>query len=99
MKWLLLPCFSFLLCTCGSFSGTNNTDRGEKAVVRDLSELDGCRYVFKLKNGERLIPDQLESRYQKDGRKFWIRYRVTSQMNTCMAGKSIELISIEPWKE
>jgi hypothetical protein len=70
---------------------------GEAAVLRNLSGLDGCTWVFELEDGQRLEPVNLHQ-YElelKDGLEVSIQYtEATDMMSICMAGKMVNITCI-----
>jgi hypothetical protein len=78
-----------------------------EAVVKDLSDLDGCGLVLELKDGTRLIPErrtyiQAPTKEDdpiyyfpiRDGQKVKINYRTTQLLGTCMAGDIVFITCI-----
>ena len=58
-------------------------------------EVDGCKWMLLLPNGDKLQPVELEEVFQKDGLKVKIAYREKPDaISICMAGKVVDLIRI-----
>jgi hypothetical protein len=70
----------------------------ERGIVR-FTELDGCKYLIHLDNGKRLQPDKLDTAFEKDSMKVWIKYKVHDRMNICMRGITVDVIDIKLRKE
>ena len=67
-----------------------------RAIVVDMSDLDGCQFLLKLEDGKKLEPLNLDPAYKNDGLPVWIRYIDSKgSMSICMAGKMVKLIAIE----
>lgn len=67
-----------------------------RATVVDMTGLDGCQFLLKLEDGEKLEPINLDPAYKKDGLPIWIRYIYPKgSMSICMVGKMVKLIAIE----
>lgn len=87
----------------------------QEAVVKDLTGLDGCDFVFQLADGTTLIPerrtyiqapskedDPLYYFEMKDGEKVKISYRDSELLGACMAGEIVFITcitSLEPNEE
>lgn len=78
------------------------------AVVKDLTGLDGCGFVFELADGTRLEParrvysqapkpedDPLYYFELKEGDTVRISYEETKALTTCMAGKFVYITCIK----
>lgn len=67
------------------------------ATVRDLTGLDGCGFVFELKDGTRLEPSGTPHNFIfTDGKKVRIVYEQKNDaMSICMVGKIVKIICIE----
>ena len=79
----------------------------QEAVVKDLTGLDGCGFVFELQDGTRLIPEQrvyvqapdlqddpIYHFEMKDGEKVMISYRDSELLGACMAGEIVFITCI-----
>ena len=79
----------------------------QEATVKDLRSLDGCDFVFELKDGTRLIPERrvyIQAPKQEedpiyyfqmnDGQKVTISYHDTQLLGACMAGKIVFITCI-----
>lgn len=79
-----------------------------KAVVKDLTGLDGCGFVFELEDGTRLEPerrvyvqppkpeeDPLYYFDLKANEKVQINYQASSAASICMAGQLVFITCIE----
>ena len=67
-----------------------------RATVVDMTGLEGCQFLLKLEDEEKLEPINLDPAYKKDGRPVWIRYIDSKgSMSICMAGKMVRIIAIE----
>ena len=79
----------------------------QEAVVKDLTGLDGCGFVFELQDGTRLIPEQrvyvqapdlqddpIYHFEMKDGEKVKISYRDSELLGACMAGEIVFITCI-----
>lgn len=73
----------------------------DEGVMKDLTGLDGCRWVIELDNSteewERLEPINLgDFDFEpKDGMKVKIKYREINSASICMVGKTVELTKIK----
>lgn len=60
--------------------------------------VDGCGLLIELPDKEKtkLAPDKLPDHLKKHNRKVWLKYALVKKplMNTCMAGKQVEVIDI-----
>jgi hypothetical protein len=65
----------------------------EKAVLKDLTGLDGCGIVIELANGTRLEPVNLSEFpiIPEDGKKIWVKYHITAGGSICMVGDMVEI--------
>jgi hypothetical protein len=87
-------------------SCTSKTDGAESpkcqttATVKDLTGLDGCRYVLELQDGTRLEPVLDEAGQEpsvkgvllRDGMKVTLTYtEAKDRLSACMAGKIVEV--------
>jgi len=72
-----------------------------KAVVKDMSGLDGCGYMFMLSDSTFLNPiNIIKPEYKNEGMKVWLKYRVRmGVMTSCMKGKNIDIVGIASRKE
>ncbi len=70
-----------------------------KATVIDY-QLDGCKWMLKLENGDMLLPSPPPAeRFQKDQIPVWVKYEVVKGgMSTCMAGTMVKVTAIEERK-
>ncbi len=110
LKTIILFLSAFLICSCskkntGSLQQNPPADAPVKdskmieATVVDYSNLDGCRFLLELSNGEKLQPENLPSEFEKDKMKVMIKYHATNKPNICMAGKTAYLDFIKAKKE
>lgn len=81
---LLLTLFSCQKDTCSG---------GETVILRDLTGLDGCTWVFECKDGSRLEPVNLDEFLTgpKDKEKFSISYKAAGAASVCMVGEMVEI--------
>lgn len=107
---LFVGLFGFLGYGCGEetkITGCFPVECEIEAVVKDLSDLDGCGLVLELKDGTRLIPerrtyiqaptkedDPIYYFQLRDGQKVKITYRTTQLLGTCMAGEIVFITCI-----
>ena len=67
-----------------------------KAMVVDMSALDGCRFMLKLESGKKLEPDKMDQIYQRDNMNVWIKYSLNKGgASICMSGQMVTLIDIQ----
>jgi hypothetical protein len=64
-----------------------------------FTELDGCRYLIHLDNGNKLQPDKLDPKFEKDSLKVWVKYKPEDRMNICMSGITINIIDLKVREE
>lgn len=92
-----LPILALVLLIIMPGCPADKCPEGENAVLRDLSGLDGCTWVFELEDGQRLEPVNLHQ-YDlelKDGLEVKIQYaEATDMMSICMAGKMVNISCI-----
>jgi hypothetical protein len=69
-----------------------------KGVIKDI-ELDGCRYLIELQDGKRLNPDKLDTLFQHDQLKVWVKFKIHDRMNICMSGTTVDIIDIQKREE
>jgi len=68
----------------------------KKGTIVDMTGLDGCSFMIKLKNGKTLEPNQLDDQFKKEGMLVWVRYSIPKSINSiCMAGQLVTLTAIE----
>lgn len=97
-----------LLAACEDTSLQNNDGCTTEATVKKL-ELDGCGFVFQLKDGSYLIPEirvYVQAPKQSedpvyyytfvDGAKVKINYQEVDGVNACMAGKMVFVTCLTP---
>lgn len=67
-----------------------------EASVKDMSQLDGCGFMFVLNDSTRLNPvNIIEQKFRNEGMQVWLKYRIRKGvMTTCMSGKNIDIIDI-----
>lgn len=66
----------------------------KEAEIVDMTGLDGCNFMIKLKDGSRLEPINLEEIFKKNGLKVVVSYELYNGMSVCMAGKMIQITNI-----
>jgi hypothetical protein len=68
------------------------------ATLRNLTGLDGCKYVLELDNKERLEPagPEWQSFTKVDGMRVTVSYSEESRVSVCMVGKTVRLHCIQP---
>jgi len=109
MKYLII---AFCLLAVGCEKETSPVDTvgcATEAVVKDLTGLDGCGFVFELADGTRLIPehrtyiqapkkedDPIYYFQMKDSEKVKISYRESQLLGVCMAGPIVFITCITP---
>ena len=70
-------------------------ERYVKAIITDLSALDGCQFLLKLEDGSKLIPLNLEDNFKVDNLNVWVKYTENKMAVTiCMAGKVVNILDI-----
>lgn len=118
MKWiyglLVILGFSRFGCSPTELEEVKPIQCGfsEIAVVKDLSELDGCGFALELPDGSKLIPQRLvyiqapdsaqDPAYYfqfKADQKVCFSYRETDGVDACMAGKLVFLTHIQVCEE
>lgn len=70
---------------------------GEKGVLKNMSGLDGCKWMIELDNGTKLQPTNLAAFdiALEDGKPVNVVYtEQTGVMSTCMAGKVVKITTI-----
>lgn len=87
------------LCIMLTMSCNNSTPKGifsTKGVIKDFSGLDGCQWVIELSDNSRFIPVKWhnENYLPQNNQKIRFSYRKEPVMNTCMAGETVEIISL-----
>src|SRR3972149_5569638 len=66
-----------------------------RAMVVDMTGLDGCQFLLSLEDGKKLEPINLEPAYKKDKLPVWIRYIDSKDaMSICMAARMVRIIDI-----
>lgn len=115
MKWiygfLVVLCFSRFSCDpndCECVPPPPCSGCGIQAVVKDLSNLDGCSLALELKDGSRLIPERRvyvqPPKPEEDpayyfefipGDTVCIEYKEIPVATICMAGKNVFLTCIK----
>ena len=66
------------------------------AKVIDMRELDGCTYLLELEDGRKLQPvTALPEKFQINGMKVMITYKITDMMSICMSGQPVTLLTID----
>lgn len=100
MKSLLFVLVFFTSCCTihktrvGNEKANTDTLQQQKltpAVVIDYTELDGCSFLLKLQDGQKLQPVNLPGEYKINNLAVLIRFHEVKQMSVCMAGKIVEL--------
>jgi hypothetical protein len=69
----------------------------EEVTLRNLSGLDGCGFVFLMKDKKYLEPVNLEDFLisYKDGEKYLIKYEIAHhQASICMVGEIINIVEL-----
>ena len=109
MKYLyIILLFSFISCHNEASEIKDHVEGCLKeAVIKDLTGLDGCDFVFELTDETRLIPerrvyiqapdpqdDPIYHFKMKDGEKVKISYRDSQLLGACMAGKIVFITCI-----
>ncbi len=91
-----------LLTTCNSNKNMPNknatTDCNTTATVVDMQDLDGCRFLLKVENGEKWLPLKLPHDFQfHDGQKVKFGYEeVKDYISICMAeNKGVNITCIQ----
>lgn len=66
------------------------------AIVVDMTELDGCGYMLKLENGNKLQPTSaLAKEFKVSDMPVWIKYTIKKgAAGTCMSGQIVTLTAI-----
>jgi hypothetical protein len=86
--------FLFLSCLMIPSACKKNTACVE-GIARDYTGLDGCGMLIDLNNGDRLMPVSIPAGVTWVARKkICIRYKEKPAFNICMAGKTVEIISL-----
>ncbi|HMR45300.1 MAG TPA: hypothetical protein PKC85_00780 [Bacteroidia bacterium] len=92
MKNAILIVLIYSLASCKSAKQEFGNQNLETVTVTDMRNLDGCGYLLKTADQKMLIPDNLDTSFQKNNLKLEISYKKTQVMTTCMAGQTITLI-------
>jgi hypothetical protein len=70
-----------------------------EGTLRNMTGLDGCRWMIELNNGQKLQPTNMADFDvpMVDGQRVWVDF-VEQQgvMSICMAGKVVKLIKLYP---
>jgi len=90
--FFILSFFIFLTSSC-----TKNTKYKEAyGIVKDYTGLDGCGLMIDLDSGERLMPVLLPvNMILTANKRVLIKYKARSAFNNCMAGTTVEIISLQ----
>ncbi len=92
MKNAILIILIYLVASCKSAKQEFANQNLETVIVTDMRNLDGCGFLLKTTDQKMLIPDNLDTSFQKNNLKLEISYKKTQAMTTCMAGQTITLI-------
>jgi len=85
------------LLMLATVAACNKKDDGspETTGVLQLLALDGCTYIIVLENGTRLEPVGNTSGVDLQPNKLFVfRYRIKPTPSICMAGETVEIISL-----
>jgi hypothetical protein len=76
---------------------TNYVAEGYVKATVTLYEVDGCKWIFVLGDGNKLVPNEAPKEgFATDALKVWIKYeRLKGAVGTCMAGDIVKIIKIE----
>ena len=94
---LLFVLISLSLFSCNK-GFSDSCENGRQGVLKNLTGLDGCGWMIQLSDTERLDPMNLHKFDIEliENRPVCVQYReLDNIMNTCMAGKIVEIISIK----
>jgi hypothetical protein len=85
--------FAFLI---GFFSCNKEKTEEYTGTIEDFwGRLDGCVYLIQLDNGKRLEPTLNSSGVSLvAGRRMAIKYRSKPSISICMAGETVEIITL-----
>ena len=65
-----------------------------KAYVTQVA-LDGCMYMLHLEDDNKNVePDELDTPFQKDSLKVWVKYTPDDRISICMAGQTVKVLDI-----
>ena len=92
--------FCLLILAGGLFVSCKKSEcsPGEKGVLKDYQNLDGCTWVIELENGNKLVPINLEDfiKSPKDQTKIRLSYNDDIEIaSICMSGKTARINCLE----
>lgn len=67
-----------------------------KLIVIDERGLDGCGFLLKTENNEKLEPTNIPENFKKNNYKIWAKFSlIKGGASICMSGPMIKLIDIK----
>ena len=95
MKNLVLAAFGLALAASSALASTPRAPaQTALGTVVDANGLDGCTFLVKLDDGQTLEANLPEA-FQVDGLKVKITYVSDPRPSICMAGETVDVVSIE----
>lgn len=93
--FVLLSMFTF---SCNPIKTTSSKCTTE-GKVKDMTGLDGCKFLIELADGTKLNPIEFSDKSfeLKDGQKIRFSYESVDAMNICMAGETVKITCISNW--
>jgi len=67
----------------------------KSAIVIDKTGLDGCSFLLQLPDSSFLEAVNLDDQFKVNGLEVFISYKPVEMMSVCMAGTTVELLTIE----
>jgi|AntRauTorckE5430_2_1112549.scaffolds.fasta_scaffold01148_5 hypothetical protein len=94
MKYIiLLIAFGIASCTPKISPDGCSTE----GTMRDMTGLDGCKFLIELDDGKRLNPVEYSVKASdfEDGQRIRFAYEVVEVMNVCMSGQTVKVTCLE----
>lgn len=68
-----------------------------EGTLRDMTGLDGCKFLIELEDGSRLNPVEysVKSFNFEDGQQIRFSYEKVETMNVCMAGQTVKVTCLQ----
>lgn len=67
-----------------------------KAIVRNLTGLDGCGFLLEISEGKKLEPTNLAEEIKKDRLIVWVKFTETKgKASVCMAGRIVTITDLK----
>jgi hypothetical protein len=94
-QFVIFVLLSILTFSCNPTKTTTSNCTTE-GIVKDMTGLDGCKFIIQLTDGTKLNPIELSDKsFQlKDGQKIRFSYEAIDAMNICMAGETVKVTCI-----